>query len=336
MALRLLRGRDGRLTAFAAVPGGVTRWTETRPGGPEWTGPRVFETPGLDEVTVAQGRDGYIQLIGLRRKAAGAERTDVEVVHATQFQSGRAMTGWHSLGTPHPKDWRKAQRIGAPTAAVDGTGAAHVFVRNAGGGVSARSQNGKGAWGPWIDLKGRELVAGLTATATGEGRVELLAPAAEAVLRWYQPEPGGALRRAEDIPAAPRPGSVSAVESSRDTITHYWRDDPTGALLAWRAEGREPVPLGGRPGTGPVALAHAVVDGHDCTVLAQQDNRSGRLAVAAYPCEDEAAGVWWTETGEVGAAQPALALDGRGRVVLAALGPDGGLRVARQKTDEGG
>ncbi|KUJ71010.1 hypothetical protein ACZ90_01565 [Streptomyces albus subsp. albus] len=336
MALRLLRGKDGRLTAFAPVPGGVTRWSETRPGGPEWTGPRVFEAPGLDEVTAAQGRDGYVQLIGLRRKAAGEERTDVEVVHATQFQTGRAMTGWHSLGTPHPKDWRKAQRIGAPTAAVDATGAVHVFVRNAGGGVSARSQDAKGKWGPWTDLKGKELVAGLTATATDDGRVELLAPAADAALRWYQPEPGGALQRADDIPAAPRPGSVSAVESSRDTITHYWRDDPTGAVLAWRSDGGQPVSLGGKAGTGPVALVRAVVDGHDCTVLAQQDARTGRLTVAAHPSEDEAAGVWWTETGEPGSVQPALALDGEGRVVLAALGPDGGLRLARQKTNEPG
>lgn len=33
MALRLLRGKDDRLTAYALVPGGVARWTEDRPGG---------------------------------------------------------------------------------------------------------------------------------------------------------------------------------------------------------------------------------------------------------------------------------------------------------------
>ncbi|MYX58936.1 hypothetical protein GTZ89_25515, partial [Streptomyces sp. SID8382] len=72
---------------------------------------------------------------------------------------------------------------------------------------------------------------------------------------------------------------------------------------------------------------------HDCTVLAHQDTEAGRLAVAAHPSEDEAAGVWWTPTGEQGAHTPALALDDQGGVVLAALSLDGKLLVARQKTD---
>ncbi|WP_240003169.1 hypothetical protein [Streptomyces cinnamoneus] len=41
----LLRGKDGRLTAYAPVSGGVVRWTETRPGGPEWTGPERGRCP---------------------------------------------------------------------------------------------------------------------------------------------------------------------------------------------------------------------------------------------------------------------------------------------------
>ncbi len=336
MALRLLRGKDDRLTAYALVAGGVARWTEDRPAGPGWTGPWLIEAPGLVSLTVAQSAEGYAHLVGLRRRPGGAgQPARVDIVHATQFQSGRPLTAWHSLGTPHPKDPRKAERTGAPAMAVDSSGALRVFVRNAGGGVSARRQDPKGTWERWTDWKGTDVLGGLSAAATADGRLELLAPAGKgAALRWYQPTPGAAPKRGEDVPADARPDSAAVVETSPGTLTHYWRDADSGELLAWRPDAPAPAPLGGSTGTGPVAAVRAVVDGHDCTVLAHQD--AGRLAVAAHPSEDEAAGVWWTPSGEQGAHTPALALDGRGRVVLAALGVDGRLLVARQKTDEDG
>lgn len=344
MALRLLRGKDGRLTAYAPVAGGVARWTEERPGGPRWTGPRLIEVPGLTALTVTQGADGYVHVVGLLglRGRQGGDRPDgdgdgdVDVVHATQFQTGRPLTAWHSLGTPHPKDRRKAQRTGAPAAAVDSSGAVHVFVRNAGRGVSARRQDTKGKWGGWTDLKGTDVLDGLSATATADGRVELLAPAGRGALRWHQPETGAAYERAEDIPARPEAGSASALATGRDTVTHYWRDAEGRGVLAWRPGADEAATLGGETGTGPVAALRTTVDGHDCTVLAHRDAKSGRLAVAAHPTENEAAGVWWTPSGEAGTGRPALALDGLGLVVLAVLVPDGGLLVARQRTDEPG
>ncbi|WAP58833.1 hypothetical protein [Streptomyces sp. S465] len=336
MALRLLRGKDGRLTAYAQVAGGVARWTEDRPGGSSWTGPWLIEVPGLSQVTVAQGADGYAHLLGTRR-TEDKDGPRVDIVHATQFQTGRPLTAWHSLGTPHPKDRAKARRIGPPAAALDSTGALRVFVRNAGGGVSARRQDPKGTWERWTDWKGTHLLDGLSAAATADGRLELFAPAGKgAALRWYQPKPGAAPQRGEDIPADAQPDSASAVESSPGTLTHYWRDAHSGEVLAWRPDAPAPARLGGATGTGPVAAVRAVVDGHDCTVLAHRDTATGALAVAAYPCEDEAAGVWWTPSGEPGAHTPALAIDGQSRVVLAALGLDGGLLVARQKTDEAG
>ncbi|MDX3231442.1 hypothetical protein [Streptomyces sp. ME19-01-6] len=336
MALRLLRGKDGRLTAYAPVAGGIARWTEERPGGPRWTGPRLIEVPGLTALTVAQGADGYAHLVGLRHRQGGGDGPDVDVVHAIQFQTGRPLTAWHSLGTPHPKDRRKAQRTGAPTAAVDSAGAVHVFVRNAGRGVSARRQDAKGKWGGWTDLKGTGVLDGLSATATADGRVELLAPAGRGALRWYQPESGAAYERADDIPARPEASSAAAVASGRDTVTHYWRDAEGRGVLAWRPGADEAAPLGGETGTGPVTVVRTTVDGHDCTVLAHRDAKSGRLGIAAHPTDNEAAGVWWTPSGEAGTGWPALALDGLGLVVLAAPAPDGGLLVARQKTDEPG
>ncbi|WPB90283.1 hypothetical protein [Streptomyces malaysiensis] len=338
MALRLLRGKDGRLTAYVPVSGGLARWTEDRPGGSSWTGPWLIRTPGLSQVTIAQGPDGYAHLVGLRRtEGKDGPKVDLDLVHAIQFQTGRPLTAWHSLGTPHPKDRAKAQRIGPPAAALDSSGSLRVFVRNAGGGVSARRQDPKGTWERWTDWKGERVLGGLSAASTADGRLELLAPAGKgAALRWFQPKPGAAPKRGEDVPADARPDSASVVETSPGTLTHYWRDARSGELLAWRPDVPAPAPLGGAAGTGPVAAVRAVVDGHDCTVLAHQDTEAGRLAVAAHPSEDEAAGVWWTPTGEQGAHTPALALDDQGGVVLAALSLDGKLLVARQKTDERG
>ena len=62
---------------------------------------------------------------------------------------------------------------------------------------------------------------------------------------------------------------------------------------------------------------------------------TGRPALAAYPTEDEALGATWTLTGDPCVGAPTLALDGRGRVVMAAFGTDGTLRVARQKPEPG-
>jgi hypothetical protein len=335
MALWLLRGKDGRLTAYAALPGGVVRWTESRPGGPDWSGPQRFDLPGLTRVSAVQGTDGYVHLVGLRHRPTG-DRTVTDVVHATQFQTGRPFTSWHPLGTPYPKDHTKALRTGAPVAAVDAAGRVHVFVRNAGRGVSARWQDAKGKWGGWTDLKGSRVLDGMCAATTGDGRIEVFAPTEHGALRWHQPEPGAALEQDGDVPGNPQDGSAAAIAGDGETIIHYWRDAHSGGVLAWRPGAGRPVPLGGETGTGPVAVARTDVDGHDCTLLVHRDATNGRLAVAAHPTHDEPAGVWWTPTGEVGAEHPALAHDGLGRVVLAALAADGGLLIARRKTDEPG
>ncbi|MEU1157166.1 hypothetical protein ABZ369_29720, partial [Streptomyces sp. NPDC005918] len=75
--------------------------------------------------------------------------------------------------------------------------------------------------------------------------------------------------------------------------------------------------------------------------LPQQHGLAAALArgedqpVAAFPTEDEEAGLWWAETGEPCLGAPSLALDARGRVVMAAIGLDGTLRLARQKAEPG-
>ncbi|MFH8789010.1 hypothetical protein [Streptomyces roseoverticillatus] len=343
----LLRGSDGRLTAYAPAEGGVVRWTETRPGGPEWTGPELLAVPGLEPcLSIAQGPKGYVHLVGVRRRDVEG-RTETDIVYATQFQSGRPPTNWRSLGSPHGQDWQRSAQIGAPAAAVDSAGL-HVFVRNSGGGVCGRRQDARGIWGPWADMKGSHVLDGLTAVATPAGRVELIAPAAECVLRWRQEQAGGPVRRVRNVPAKPASGSSASGVTGDDRVTHFWRDAADGELrtlvpepVSGEAEAgadadAEPATVSvGGTGSGPVAVLRAVLDGHECTVLAQRA-ASGLPAVAVCPSGDETLAAQWSETGEEFTGAPALALDANGRVTVAVLGADGHLRVARQQTDEPG
>lgn len=333
----LLRGKDDRLTAYAPALGGVLRWTETMPGGPDWTGPElVARAEGLQPfLAVAQGADGYVHFFGVRQTpVGGGDEVRTDIVHAIQYQTGRPVKEWQPLGTPYPNDWKLAVQIGRPAAVVDGGGNVHVFVRNVGGGVCARSQTSTGAWKPWADLKGSGAHGRLAAGAADGGRAEVLAPARESVMRWVQDGDQPLFTRDGDIPSHVQDGSVSAVATGEDRLTFFWRDEKSGEVQAWRQDS-VPEPLGGASGSGPVSPLRAAVDGHDCTLMAHRDT-DGRPALAAYPTETESAGAVWTGTGEACVGAPALAVDARGRVVLAAFAADGSLRLTRQKTNEPG
>ncbi|MGW7425461.1 hypothetical protein ACWGJB_36440 [Streptomyces sp. NPDC054813] len=94
----LLTGHDGRLIAYAQVDGAVLRWTETRPGGPDWTGPDVLPVKNVTELTVAQGRNRYAHLVGRRARGTGDAPSAVDLVYAIQYQAGRPLSEWRSAG----------------------------------------------------------------------------------------------------------------------------------------------------------------------------------------------------------------------------------------------
>lgn len=328
----LVHGKDGRLTAYASCEGGLLRWTETRPGGPDWSAPGFFPVADLTHLTIAQGADTYVHFVGRRERWQPDGRADVDIAHAIQYQTGRPVTEWRSLGNPH-REPDKARRLGVPAAAVDTSGAVHVFVRNAGGGLMMRREGRGGGWEPWADLRGTDVQDGLLATATSSGGVEVFAPAGGVALHWVRPETGGAPQRSHDIRPAPLPGSVAAVETAPGRLTHYWTD-PAGSGLVCHRPGGWPVPLGGAPGDGANAVLRALLDGYDCTVLAYR-GADGGVLVGVCGTEAESAGLWWTDTGMPCLGAPALARDAYGRVVLAAFEPDGTLRVARQAPGPG-
>ncbi|MEU2332616.1 hypothetical protein ABZ770_42960 [Streptomyces sp. NPDC006654] len=325
----LLRGRDGRLTAYARADGGLLRWTEARPGGPEWTGPDFFAAPGVTEVSAAQGADGYVHLVARREPGGSAP---VDIVHAVQYQTGRPVTEWRSMGNPG-RTPERAALVAAPAAAVSASGRVHVFVRNAGGGVCLRREAPDGRWEPWRDLRGGGVRPGMTAAATGTGRIELFVPGEGPAMRWSQSAPDGDPERCPNLAVTVAEGSPAVLETARDRVTFYWTDAATGGIVAHRP-GSWVIPLGGAPAVGRIAALRTALDGYDCTVLAARD-QAGEIALAAFGTENEGGGVWWSPTGERCAHGPALARDAHGRVVLAFLDEVGALCVARQSAEAG-
>ncbi|WP_046729124.1 hypothetical protein [Streptomyces humi] len=325
----LVGGRDGRLTAYARADGGLLRWTEERPGGPEWSGPDFFAAPGITDVSAAQGADGYVHLVA-RREPGGA--APVDIVHAVQYQTGRPVTEWRSMGNPG-RTPERAALVGAPVAAVSASGRVHVFVRNAGGGVCLRREAPDGRWEPWRDLRGGGVRAGMTATATGSGRIELFVPGEGSAMHWSQSAPDGEPERRPNLGVAAAEGSPVVLETAPERATFYWTDMATDGIVAHRP-GSWVIPLGGGPAAGRIAALRTALDGYDCTVLAVRD-RAGEISLAAFGTENEGGGVWWSPTGERSAHGPALARDAHGRVVLAFLDEAGVLRVARQSDEAG-
>ncbi|AIS01092.1 hypothetical protein [Streptomyces glaucescens] len=322
----LIRGRDGRLGVYLPTDDAVLYRAERVPGGP-WESPRKA---GGDQTLhagfgVGQGPDGYAHLVAWRPTPAGG----AELVHSTHFRPLLAPLDWTPFGHPN----KDADRTGDPVVAVDVEGRAHLFVRNRGKGVSMRNQKERGGLNAWHDLRGskvQELIA-----VTGEsGRIEVYAASPTAILRWYQQEPGRRPVAADPLPVTIEPGTLAALPTSKEHTTLFYAD-PEGMLYAWRPDAgpRALLPVAG---PGPVTVLRCDIDGHDCTLLAQR-SASGRVAFAAYPTEQETAGLWWTESGPElpEGTRVALAQDATDRVVAATLTPDGTLRVARRKDEPG-
>ncbi|MFJ7196439.1 MULTISPECIES: hypothetical protein [unclassified Streptomyces] len=328
----LLTGHDGRLTAYVHVDGAVLRWTESDPGGRRWTGPDVLPAKGIDRLTVVQGQNRYAHLLGRRVRPRADGWTNVDIMYATQYQTGRPMTQWRSLGNPF-KEIDRAAEIGAPAAAVASDGALYVCVPTGPGGVALRREDKRGRWEAWAQLQVSGTTDGPAPAATSSGRVEVLVPTRTAALQFRQAEPGGALVRGYDAAVAPLPGSVTALETSPGRLTHYLTDARGSGAVAVR-EGSWPLPLGGNPGDGRIAAVRTTVDGFDCTVLAVR-GADGTVNLGVCATESEQAGFWWTGTGMSCAGDPALAADGRGRAVVAVVGADGGLAVVRQEEGQG-
>ncbi|NKQ26954.1 hypothetical protein [Streptomyces galbus] len=323
----LVRGRDGRLCVSLTSGEAVLCRAEHLPVGAWRPARRTGGEQRLHPVlAVGPGADGYAHLVSWRPPVPGESGP----VHSTHFRPLLAPLDWVPIGHPD----KKGDRTGVPAVAVDAEGRAHVFVRNAGAGLSMVAQKERGGWDPWRDLKGSG-VQGPPVAVTGEsGRVEAYAATDDTLLHWRQAEPAAPPARDDTARAAARPGTLRALATSAGRTTLFFTDASSGELCAWRPGGAT-VPLLPAAGPGRVAAVRCLLDGRDSTVLAQRA-ASGRVALAAYPTEEEGAGASWTEHGPglPPDAEVALTLDHTDRVTVAALeAATGRLLVARAQHD---
>ncbi|MCF2526821.1 PIG-L family deacetylase [Yinghuangia soli] len=333
----LSRGPDGRLAAWAVLDQGVGRWLETAPGSGMWTGPEVFPGPGggplAGALAAVRTPDGRGHLFALRISPgpgpAGQRR---DLVTATEERPGGPLGPWTSLGNPAASGRDAVRGLGTPAAVVGGDGRLHVFVRDHGKGVSTRvrTANGQGpggGWGRWTALGGGPVVEGLAAVAGPGGRVQVFGTGHDAVLRWAE-QPGGQVRPGPALPAGRPVGPPAAVLGADGRLTVLHHEAGTGSVLAIaeRAPGggwSAPVRLPDSAGYGPVA---AVPD--------RPGTGAGRSGLP-----DGLAVALRTERGSVRCGAdvlpgpvvrgPGIAVDARGRVVTAAIGLDGRLRMMR-------
>ncbi|MEU8674733.1 hypothetical protein [Streptomyces sp. NPDC048560] len=324
-------GRDGRLTLYARTDGGLLRWTQRSPGGDRWDGPDFVPVADLTDLTIVQGADAYVHFLG-RRERRGSDGPSVDFVHAVQYQTGRPVSAWRSLGNFY-RNREMGLKVGPAAGAVDARGTVFVFARNAGRGLQVRCEGKSGEWGAWQDVKGSGLAAEIVASVTSGGLVEVFAPSDRGAQQWRQGDPGGPLLIAPPLPFHALAGSVTALETAPDRLTYYWTDVNRAGVVSYRA-GAWPVPVGGQPGDGAVVALRTPLDGYDCTVLAQR-GAAGTLLIGVCGTEGEQGGVWWSDTTEECTGDPALALDGQGRVVVAVRGRDGAMSVARQEPGPG-
>ncbi|MEU2249692.1 hypothetical protein [Streptomyces sp. NPDC019224] len=331
----LVRGVDGRLSAYLPSAAGVLRWTETRAGGDEWSGPELLEGPDLlPGLEVVQDAQGYVHLFGLRRRKRPDGEKYVDVVHATQYQSGRPLGPWHSAGNPHGDDPAKSREAGFPVATFDAEGNLQVFVRNVGHGISTRRQGADGRWSGWQHLRGALVADELAALTGGAGTPEVWARSRDAAsaIRWHRETPGGEWALDATGSVSPAPGTLSAAPEAGSVRYRFSGSNEVCAQVP----GAGAVSLGGPDGTGPVTAAGGIgVQGWGCTVLVRS-GEAGACLVGAHADGRPESGVWWFDAGETSMVPPAVAVDGLGRAVVAVLGDDGRPRVTRQEPGESG
>lgn len=234
--------------------------------------------PSLTAVALPDGRH---LVVGLRL-ASVQDGADVREIVALERQA------WKGLGNPESEP-DHARRIGVPVAAAAPDGRVHLFVRNAGQGISTRVRDRSGVWSPWRELGGGPVQDGLTAVVGDDGEVHVYAAGRDTVHHWTPRGPA---------PLSGLPAPADAVAASGDRL--YYRPPASAELLS---SGGPRVDF---PGYGPVAAAGAYLLGRDTDGNVRLHHAGRTLRPSTAPATLEG---------------PALALTARGPAA-AGLSPD--------------
>jgi LmbE family N-acetylglucosaminyl deacetylase len=251
--LRTVHQADGRLAFAAVVSGSVHVWTLhggwTSHGG-QWSRPVSIDGPRLAPPLAAiRDSSGHLRLFAL-------SLANYHLLTAEQIAPNvDAYAGWADLGNPDPTS---PHEIGSPEAIVDRDGRGYVFVKNHGGGVSARIVSPTGTWSAWQDLGGVNVIESLYAALDPAGRVELYAATVGGILRWTQQYDGGPLTLGMPVAGTPmvRSGTAGLLTAVADGLSAC--SAPMGIGRAPRstrfgrpmAAGMGPPDCAARPGPG--------------------------------------------------------------------------------------
>ncbi|MGK5632382.1 PIG-L family deacetylase [Streptomyces sp. URMC 123] len=321
--------QDGSLRAFGVLGGRLGVWKENGRGTGDWSGPQLLPGAGIDDgASAVRLADGRLAVVATRT-VIGPGPTDYrrELVTTRQTAPNGDFGPWESLGDPHGGDQVRTWELGAPRAAVDGSGRLMVFLRNGSHGLSARYQAPGGTWEPWTDLRGTDLLGDLAAVTDSEGRVHVFAATRRTVLAWSQNRPRGPMDPVRPTGLPTTTGPLTA-RADGDEVRLFFRKPGTAEVLTMRNRPDRPwqgipVELGGKAGFGPVTAAA----GKDFTVLAGRDDY-GMVSAAQIPAGSEAS-TDWSPSGFLFAGAPAAVPYGSGQAAVAVIGLDGRLYWTR-------
>ncbi|MFD8081299.1 hypothetical protein ACFV4F_06325 [Kitasatospora sp. NPDC059722] len=323
---------NGLLNAFAVVNGQPSQWKETASGG-AWTGPAGLGGGGqfAPYLTVVKDGKGLLHLFGIRLADDKGTDNHDEIVTLAQTSVGGGWGAWTSLGNPNSDD--VGEMIGSPVVTPNANGALTVFVPNAGGGVSAVTQQQDGSWpGTWADLGGAWVQDGLAASLGTDGLIDVFAPTVSGhdLLHWRQSTKNGPFvpDTAFSGPTPAGPIGIAQTAGGRKEIL-FSHPDTGKTVNQWVQADTTWTPVSSSTG-GPVGVdGPSAVTANGRIVVATR-NGGGGVSLATQTEGNGAFTTVWQDLGSVIVGAPSLATDATGRVVVLALGTDARLHLRRQ------
>ncbi|MGX8906732.1 PIG-L family deacetylase [Streptomyces netropsis] len=324
--------RAGRLEAYGVLGTQAVRWVESSPGSGRWGAPQNLGggplAPALASVKDTAGRR---LLFALRFSALDSRANTREIAVLEQREPGGAFKAWRGLGNPERKPDR-GRRVGMPAAIATPDGRVHLFVRNAGKGLSSRVREADGRWGKWQSLHGQEIQDGLTVVLDRDKRVHVFGAGRDTVHHWAQDTPSGPVRH-QPLTGLPQPGDQPAAAvgpdgglnvvyrtpAAREPVVYRFVPGGGGGQQVSAAEQVSGTGLENFAGYGPIVAQSVAARGKDTVmVLGRAVNGQIQLQDAADPGSEprRPAG------SPVPVGTPSLLTDAGQQLCAVALGPD--------------
>lgn len=317
---------SGRLSAVTVAGFRAVRLDEPESGG-DWHSTSLDSPPLLPHTCVLTDPDDRLLTVGVETQLAALPSDQVRRVALADVSQDSPE--WETLGNPNTGSLAVTQRgMGKPTAAFDESGNLHVATRTFGRNLALRIRDTSGEWTDWRSVNGGLVQEGVAALGMADGTVQFYAAHERGITRWR--EVSGTWRHnVLDVEAPASPPTMLRLPDDRSAMIVRAEGAQVEAYLAdadgdW---GVAPINLGSPGGTEAIAaIAPATWDG--AVALAARDEY-GVISFASWdPGSEEVP--QWHSSGPQAANLPSLACDADDRVVVAVMGVDGCLHIARQ------